>query len=83
MIIKKLFLVLLDILILQFIKMKQWNSTIINKPDLSGYAITTNINSLSTNSVININNLQATSNTTFNNLNSLSTNSIMIISIVI
>ena len=50
-----------------------WNSTIINKPDLSVYATNTNLNNAST----LINNLNSTSTTTFNNLNSLSTNSIL------
>ena len=36
-----------------------------NKPDLTGYALITNLNSLSTNSILNINNLQATSTTIF------------------
>ena len=52
-----------------------YNSTVINKPDLTGYATTTNLNNLSTNSTLSINNLNATSTTIFSNLNSLSTNS--------
>jgi hypothetical protein len=44
-----------------------------NKPDLSVYATSTNLNNLSTYSALNIPNLQATSTTTFNNLNSIST----------
>jgi hypothetical protein len=40
-----------------------WNSTIINKPDLSLYATSTNLNGLSTNSTVSINNLNTTSTT--------------------
>ena len=50
-----------------------WNSTIINRPDLTVYATTLNLNSLSTNSTLSINNLNATSTTIFDNLNALST----------
>ncbi len=56
-----------------------WNSTVINKPDLSVYATNTNLNNISTNSKLSINNhttsisnLNTTSTTIFNNLNSLS-----------
>ncbi len=40
-----------------------WNSTIINKPDLTVYASNSNLNNLSTNSILSINNLNATSTT--------------------
>jgi hypothetical protein len=43
----------------------------------SVFALTTNVNSLSTNSILSINNLNNTSTTIFNNLNTLSTNSIL------
>jgi len=52
-------------------------NAITNRPDLSGYAINTNLNSLSTSSTLSINNLNNTSTTIFNNLNSLSTNSML------
>ena len=45
----------------------------------SVFALTTNLNDLSTNSTLSINNLNSTSNTIFNNLNSLSTNYQLII----
>ncbi len=54
-----------------------WLTTIINKPDLTVYATNTNLNSLSTNSIFSINNINTTSTTIFNNLTSLSTNSIL------
>ena len=41
----------------------------------SVFALTTNVNNLSTNSTLSINNLNNTSTTIFTNLNSLSTNS--------
>ena len=44
-----------------------WNNTIINKPDLTVYGTTSNLNSLSTNSILSINNLNATSTTILNN----------------
>jgi hypothetical protein len=46
-----------------------WNTTIINKPDLTTYATITNLNSLSTNSTFSINNLNATSTSLFNMMN--------------
>ena len=54
---------------------------ITNKPDLSTtYSSILNLNTLSTNSTLSINNLNATSTTIFDNLNSLSTKSILSIS---
>ena len=53
-----------------------WLTTVSNRPDLTVYVTNNNLNSLSTNSILNINNLQSTSTTIFNNLNSFSTNSI-------
>ena len=60
-----------------------YNSTVINKPDLSVYGTTTNLNNLSTNSILSINNLNATSTTllglvnghttSINNINATST----------
>ena len=44
---------------------------------LTGSSTLTNLNSLSTNSILSINNLNTTSTTVFNNLNSLSSNSIL------
>ena len=56
-------------------------NAITNKPDLSTtYSSILNLNTLSTNSTLSINNLNATSTTIFDNLNSLSTNSILSIS---
>ena len=52
----------------------QYNN-IDGKPDLSVYATTSNLNSLSSGSTLSINNLNSTSTTIFNNVNSLSTNS--------
>ena len=52
-----------------------YNSTVINAPNLSVYATNTNLNSLSSNATLSINNLNATSTTIVGNLNSLSTNS--------
>ncbi len=40
-----------------------------NKPDLSGYATNANLNSLSTNSALSVNNLNATSTTIFDKPN--------------
>ena len=57
-----------------------WLTTVSNRPDLTVYATNSNLNSLSTNSILNINNLQSTSTTIFNNLNSFSTNSRLLIS---
>ena len=48
-----------------------WSSTIINKPDLTVYALTTNLNNLSTNSILNISNLNATSTTLLGYINAL------------
>ena len=50
-----------------------WNSTIINKPDLTLYATTTNLNGLSTNSILSINNLNTTSTTLLGLVNSHTT----------
>ena len=47
-----------------------YNSTVINTPNLSLYATNTNLNNLSSNSTLSINNLNATSTTIFNNLKS-------------
>ena len=44
-----------------------WSSTIINKPDLTVYALTTNLNNLSTNSILSITNLNNTSTTLITN----------------
>ena len=44
-----------------------WLTTVSNRPDLTVYATNNNLNSLSTNSILNINNLQSTSTTIFNN----------------
>ena len=44
-------------------------NAITNKPDLTGYATNTNLNSLSTNSILSINNLNTTSTTIFNKTN--------------
>ena len=57
-----------------------WLTTVSNRPDLTVYATNTNLNSLSTNSTLSINNLITTSNTIFTNLNSYSTNSSLSIS---
>jgi hypothetical protein len=46
-----------------------WNSTITNKPDLTVYATNSNLNNLSTNSILGINNLNAPSTTLFNKTN--------------
>jgi hypothetical protein len=46
-----------------------WNSTIINKPDLTQYALNSDINRLST--TLLINNLNATSTTLLNLMNYL------------
>ena len=54
-----------------------YNSTVINTPNLSVYATNTNLNSLSTSSTLSINNINATSTTILGNLNSLSTSSIL------
>ena len=54
-----------------------YNSTVINTPNLSVYATNTNLNSLS------INNLNTTSTTILGNLNSLSTTSILSINNII
>ena len=54
-----------------------YNSTVINTPNLSVYATNTNLNSLSTSSTLSINNINATSKTILGNLNSLSTSSIL------
>jgi len=40
-----------------------WLTTVSNRPDLTVYATNSNLNSLSTNSILNINNLQSTSTT--------------------
>jgi hypothetical protein len=57
----------------------QGTTTTITEVVLGGplYAYNTNLSSLSSYSYLNINNLNATSTTTFNNLNSLSTNSVL------
>ena len=52
-----------------------YNSTVINTPNLSVYATNTNLNSLSSNATLSINNLNTTSTTILGNLNTLSTNS--------
>ena len=57
-----------------------WLTTVSNRPDLTVYATNTNLNSLSTNSALSINNLITTSNTIFTNLNSYSTSSSLSIS---
>ena len=44
-------------------------NAITNKPDLTGYATNTNLNSLSTNSILSINNLNATSTSLLNKTN--------------
>ena len=54
-----------------------YNSTIINTPNLSVYATNTNLNNVSTQSYIDIPNIKTTSTTIFTNVNSLSTNSIL------
>ena len=54
-------------------------NAIINKPDLTGYAINTNIDSLSSSSFLAINNLNTSSSILLNNLNSFSTSSILAI----
>ena len=45
--------------------------------NISVFALTTNVNNLSTNSILSINNLNTTSTTIFNDLNSLSSNSVL------
>jgi len=52
-------------------------NTITNKPDLTGYALTTNLNNISTSAILSITNLNSTSSTTFNNLNNISTSAIL------
>ncbi len=45
-----------------------WDSTIINKPDLTVYATNTNLNSLSTNSILSINHVHLRSTSLLDNL---------------
>ena len=52
-------------------------TSILNPPNLTVYASNINLNSISTQTYLDIPNIKTTSTTIFNNLNSLSTNSIL------